>query len=166
MTKPMDPGVSVADLREHLAYDPVSGSFTWRTSRHGKRWPAGRPAGYVRKGYLAIKLFQVKILAHRIAWALMHDEWPMHEIDHKDGNGLNNKWVNLRAATHSQNAMNSKPKSWHLKGVGVNKYGRWTAYICRDYHKKNLGTFATEREAHEVYVAAAAKLHGEWARSK
>lgn len=160
--------LSAEDIREHIAYDPVEGTFTWRTFRHGLRWPAGRPAGYVRKGYLAIKLFQVKVLAHRMAWTYMTGEWPETLVDHWDNDPLNNRWNNLRLATSSQNAMNysiGKRGPDRLKGTCWDSANEmWQAHICINRKQKNLGRYPTEREAHEAYKAAAVEQFGEWAR--
>lgn len=156
------------DIREHIEYDPDAGTFTWLKARHRGRWPANRPAGYVRGGYLAIKLRQVKVLAHRLAWVYMTGEWPEALVDHWDNDKLNNRWGNLRLATPSQNAMNSigKRGAARLKGASWDTTNeQWRASICIDGFQQNLGSYATEREAHEVYKAEAVKQFGEWART-
>lgn len=63
-------------------------------------------------------------------------------IDHKDRNPLNNQRDNLRPATHSQNAMNSKIRSCNNSGVTGVHYDEltqsWRASITTD-KKINLG---------------------------
>jgi hypothetical protein len=88
-------------------------------------------------------------------------------VDHRDRNGLNNcKW-NLRPATSSENARNSKMRVQNKSGFkGVHHHlGKvWLAQIT--YQGKNcyLGTYKTPEEAHAAYCAAAVRLHGEFAR--
>jgi hypothetical protein len=87
----------------------------------------------------------------------MTGKWPK-EIDHIDGDPLNNKWSNLREATRSQNNANKVGIAGGLKGASFHKAsGLWRADI-----KKGLGYFHTAQEAHEAYVVAAKKLHGEF----
>lgn len=85
--------------------------------------------------------------------------------DHKDDNGLNCRRDNLRVATRSQNAQNSRRPSHSLTGYkGVSKSKNQNLarpYMARIYVNKRrlfLGNFATAQEAHEAYKEAA-KLH-------
>ncbi len=160
--------LTAATVRANIQYDPVNGTFTWLTARHGARWPAGRPAGYTRSGYLVIKLQQIKVLGHRLAWVWMTGEWPETLVDHWDNDKLNNRWSNLRLASPSQNAMNSIGKRGpdRLKGTcwdTVNE--KWQAHICINRRQQNLGRYDTEQEAHEAYKKAAVEQFGDWMRS-
>lgn len=91
------------------------------------------------------------------------------EVDHIDGNGLNNRKSNLRQATASENRRNqrlSKANSSGLKGVSWNKRESvWEAYIRVDGKKKSLGSFSNVDEAHAAYCRAAERFHGEFARN-
>jgi hypothetical protein len=92
------------------------------------------------------------------------------EIDHHNGDGLDNRRNNLRVCTHSQNIMNS-PKSIRLKGTTSKYKGvcwatrerKWVAHIRKDYVLKYLGRFDDEVEAAKAYNIAAKSLHGEYA---
>lgn len=92
------------------------------------------------------------------------------EIDHRDGNGLNNCKSNLRLATRSENMQNSRvPKNnrYGVKGVCFlpNRYGKkWKAAICANNRAITLGHFHTKEEAAKAYNEAAKKYHGEFAR--
>lgn len=86
------------------------------------------------------------------------------EIDHRDGNKLNNQKHNLRWATKSQNAVNWKRENRYGRGVSKDEQtGRFRAAIFRSKKNVSLGTFATAQEAREAYDAAALKQHGSFA---
>lgn len=79
-----------------------------------------------------------------------------------------NRLANLRLATHKQNMWNS-PRRKHsrqpYKGVRKDtRNNRWTARISADGKIHFLGSYATAEHAHSAYMAAARRLHGEFAR--
>src|ERR1035437_5724966 len=93
-------------LKELLHYDPETGLFTWKNTRHNAV-KIGAIAGYWRKdGYVGIYVLGHHYLAHRIAWLYMTCEWPEFEIDHENRKYSDNRWKNLREATHLQNMHN------------------------------------------------------------
>jgi hypothetical protein len=90
-------------------------------------------------------------------------------IDHRDGNGLNNRRNNLRIATTAGNAQNCRkqvrPTSSRFKGVSWSKkYGRWVVFVCSNNRNKFFGNFDDEVEAGKAYDEAALRLFGEFAR--
>ena len=90
-------------------------------------------------------------------------------IDHRDGNGLNNRKQNLRVATCRTNGFNRRKNTTsrsRFKGVSPGSRGRWRAYIrSASGSDLYLGTFPTEEEAAVVWDAAARVEHGEFART-
>ncbi len=88
------------------------------------------------------------------------------DIDHIDGNGLNNQRSNLRWATRSQNRANArKPRNSaaRFKGVSfIKRLGKFQASIGKP--KRYLGVFTSEEDAARAYDAAANTLYGEFAR--
>jgi len=87
------------------------------------------------------------------------------EIDHVDGDKLNNTRQNLRVCTRAQNACNM-PKSRgtsRYKGVSPSGRGDWRAQIHAGGHQIYLGRFATQEEAALAYNRAATRLFGEFA---
>jgi AP2 domain/HNH endonuclease len=89
-------------------------------------------------------------------------------VDHIDGDGLNNRRCNLRAATRSQNMHNQRVRRDNasgFKGVHLDKRtSMWTAQIASGGKRKRLGSYGSPEEAHAAYVLASARLHGEFGR--
>jgi hypothetical protein len=84
-------------------------------------------------------------------------------VDHTDGDGLNSRRSNLRQATRSQNAANSRPyarRRSQYKGLRQERNGSWTARVQR----RHVGTFKTEEAAARAYDIEAARTFGEFAR--
>ena len=91
------------------------------------------------------------------------------QVDHRDGNGLNNRLSNLRMATNAQNQRNCKRKASNKSGAkGVSWCKRsnlWRAQIWINNSSVTLGYFDTIEEGAEVYKTASAKHYGEFART-
>lgn len=91
------------------------------------------------------------------------------EVDHRNGNGLDNQRLNLRLATGSQNQRHrirpTRPKmASSFKGVSWEaQWKRWRARILVDGKRIHLGTFRSEIEAAKTYDAAALRHFGEFA---
>ena len=150
-----------ARLRELLHYDRDTGEFRW-WRRVGDEVQLGEKAGY-----LEIRIDGRAYQAHQLAWRYKTGRWCRPLIDHRDGDGTNNRWTNLRQATPSQNTANSRRPRHNTsgyKGVSLRTSGRWRAVVCNKGRLISLGTFATPEAAHAAYAATARKLFGEFAR--
>jgi len=90
-------------------------------------------------------------------------------VDHKNGDGLDNRRSNLRIATRQQNQFNSGPtKKGASKFKGVYwspPHKKWRAQITLSGVKKHLGLFVNEVDAAVAYEAVAKKHHGKFFRS-
>jgi len=93
------------------------------------------------------------------------------EVDHINGNTLDNRKSNLRICTHLENIRNSKKRinsKTSFKGItrAHSKSERWCANICVNGKNMHLGTYSTKEKAHEAYSVAALIMFGEYARTK
>lgn len=90
------------------------------------------------------------------------------ELDHIDGDGLNNQLSNLRPATRAQNCVAKRSKvPWATSkywGVSWNKNSnKWTASIGINNKAVRIGSFVVEEDAARAYDAVAREVHGEFA---
>ena len=84
------------------------------------------------------------------------------EVDHINGNELDNRKINLRLATRQQNQFNQKPRSLSgYKGVYLRKSDqKWVVYVKRKF----IGSYKEKIEAAKHYNIVASQLYGEFAR--
>jgi hypothetical protein len=90
-------------------YDPNTGLLFWKV-KAAKKTHIGACACTEHKRAVYTTYYKVtynyrNYLAHRIVWLMLFGELP-ESIDHKDGNGLNNREDNLRKATKAENQWN------------------------------------------------------------
>lgn len=159
--------ISAEKVRRLLDYDPTTGVFRWRVSRGQLK--AGSIAGaFDSFGHRQIRINRRKYLAHRLAWLYVTGAWPDGDLDHEDLDPANNRFANLRLATPAQNQHNralQKNNTSGFKGVSFRRRtGNWSAYIGINWKKQHLGCFSSPEAAHEAYVKASRKLHGNYGR--
>ncbi|RLQ87082.1 HNH endonuclease signature motif containing protein [Notoacmeibacter ruber] len=155
--------LTVERLRQVLRYDPDTGIFTW-LGHGGYR---GKPAGTAKSdGYKQIFIDFVPHRAARLAWLYMTGNHPPSGkiVDHRDGNRSNDRWKNLRLATHADNARNRRPKNRNLPCCGVYRNGsRWTAEIEADGQRHKLGSFRCVEDAVTARCKAEHHFFGDFA---
>ena len=104
------------------------------------------------------------VLLHRV---ILNNPVGM-EIDHINGDGLDNRRKNLRIVSHQQNLFNrrsNKNSSSVYRGVSWSKSNnKWHAFIQKNGVLFHLGHYSSEREAAMVYNKKAKELFGEFAR--
>ena len=137
--KPLPP---LEELQKVLSYHPETGVFVWviRTSR---RTPAGSIAGSIDStGYNRIPFRGRNWVAHRFAWLFVTGEDPGdYTIDHINRDRADNRFENLRLATHKQQNGNQGLKSNNTSGFrGVcwsEEQKKWAARLqskdCRKF---------------------------------
>jgi len=135
--------ISQSRIRELLDYDEESGVFTWLLRRGGIK--AGSIAGHKHKhGYVEIKIDGNIYQAHRIAWLLTYGD-ECEFIDHINHNRADNRLVNLRSVSRSDNARNKSKYNSNTSGVTGVVWNatkkRWIAQIGIDGEVIHLGTF-------------------------
>ena len=158
-----------AELKSRLHYNPDTGKFSWRycadRSAAWNRRYAGKQAGTLMRDrgqkvfYVLINISGKVRRAHRLAWFYVHGEWPDGQIDHINGDGIDNRIANLRVATPSINAFNRRGlEERNTSGhTGVNWYRRylkWRAFIKHNGKFKNLGYFDSLEDAVTARKAA------------
>jgi hypothetical protein len=90
------------------------------------------------------------------------------DVDHRNGDSLDNRRANIRLATTAQNCQNVRRNSRNTSGFkGVSwsaRHRKWIAKIKACGRQRFLGLFDRAGDAHAAYCAAAVELHGEFAR--
>lgn len=121
-----------------LLYDPQFESLLAANS-----WQV-HPSGYVQTVNREFgRVFGRKL--HRLIWQAAHGDCP-RILDHINGNRLDNRLCNLRAATASLNSRNRQ------SGGVRRKDGMWDASITVDFRGYHLGRFPTQEEATRYYA--------------
>lgn len=152
-------------LTEVLDYDPVTGIFTWKLAI-GRRVRRGAVAGSFTNDYIRIVIDGKKYRANRLAWFYVKGEWPVEMIDHENGNTIDNRIDNLRAATRSQNNHNrrlNQNSTTGIKGVIYSeKTGQYTARVMRNKIEHRRGPFDSLSEATTAVKLLRESLHGDF----
>lgn len=136
-----------------------------KLSKH--KWQAVKSTGGRDRFYVTRSItINGKRQAVRMHRSIMNAPQGM-DVDHIDGNVLNNTRKNLRICTHSQNLMNrgvDGNNTSGFKGVSFNKQtNRWRARIKINGSTKHLGYFSTAIEAYKAYCDACVNHHAEYA---
>ena len=163
--------MTLEEAYEFFTYDPETGELRNRIKRH-YRALAGELAGVVHKGhgYIVVKVRQKGYLAHRIVWLMQTGEWPESDIDHKDLDRSNNRWVNLRLALGGGNCQNRAIQCNNTSGVKnvsfdkSRKSNPWIVTIGKDWKRIKRG-FPTKEQAVDYANSMRPLIHGEFERS-
>lgn len=162
------------ELRQLLRYEPETGKLFWLP--RGVEWfPEGerrnnacaiwnsRFAGKealaaLSNGYKHGAILGQNYPAHRVCWSIFYGEHPSLLIDHINGDKVDNRIINLREVTNSENAKNSKMHVGNKSGrTGVFRdeaRNIWIAYIMSEGVRRHLGNFTEFSRAVEARSAA------------
>ena len=152
-------------LRELLSYDKRTGEFVWISGPRPNR--IGTVAGGITTGgYMRLMVDGQRYQLHRLAWLHATGKWPKSEIDHINGNKLDNRKNNLRFCNNNENRLNIlkyKSNTSGHKGVFWHKQGKKYMSRIRHNHKMiYLGLFKTAKQASKAYKKEAKKLQKEF----
>lgn len=134
-----------------LRYDRTTGLFFWRSK--SVKNPVGVKAG-ARRDKIQINIQGKAYYAHRLAWFYVYKKWPKNQIDHINGNSLDNRIKNLRDLTTRENCSNKRVhRNGKLVGCYFDKWsGRWKAQIQVNGKIHHIGRYNTEKQAHAAYL--------------
>ena len=132
------------ELKESLNYSKETGVFSWL--KNSEKTSQVNSAGYLanlssRKecNYRIICLKGKNYLAHRLAFLYVLGSFPTDFVDHINHDGSDNRWINLRDATRTENNRNTRKhhdnKSgicgvWLDRKIWVAKIGIGSKQIC------------------------------------
>lgn len=157
-------------VRRALDYDAISGVLRWKWREDvgvaaNERF-AGRRAGTQSKEYRVVRLNGFQYLEHILAWLWVTGKFPAIQIDHRNLDGFDNRWSNLREATQSQNNANRPKCTGWSPWKGVHQRGRrWRAHITANRKTRYIGTFDCPAAAHFSYIIEANREFGEFSRA-
>jgi len=143
-------------LKEILDYNTLTGAFTWKIYKSSNSYK-GKIAGSVHtavdgKRYNKIQIDKKIYAAHRLAFLYMFSEFPSHQVDHINGDGTDNRWINLRLVTHLENCRNTRIRINNISGYhGIHFNGNsWVVRINVNGVRKYLGCFSNKNKAVKI----------------
>lgn len=157
-------------LKQFLRYEPETGKLFWLghpkwTVQVSARLTGREAITAINKdGYFSGKVLGRTMLAHRVAWAIHHGEWPDGMIDHINGDRKDNRICNLKVTDRHGNGKNraSTRKASELpSGVSIDRRCKsrpYRAMIKIDGKRIHLGMHETPDQANSAYLKAAAQL--------
>lgn len=159
--------LDIETIRQLLAYNPVTGSLTWKErsvdwfvggmfkpESNQKKWNtrhAGKEFGCLSKtGYLKGIILYRHYRAHRVCFAIYYGYWP-NQIDHINGVKTDNRISNIRSVNSLENNRNLSMSKRNTSGcVGVHwskSSSRWVAAIKIKGRNVSLGSFDNIEDA-------------------
>jgi hypothetical protein len=155
--------IEIERLRILVELSP-DGTLKWKQGAQGRRMhkPAFSTQVGPGKNYLGGMADGVKLLAHRVVWALTYGEWPSGWVDHINGDTFDNRPENLRIAEPGLSNHNRRYADTAGGYIGVTFLkGKFVAQIQHNKKHHYLGRFESAEEAAKVRDAKAKELYGE-----
>lgn len=159
----------VSSVRAAFSYDAESGVITRNFNAHCRNGYAGSIAGSISQGYREIRHRGMRFRGTHLIWLIVHGRYPACIIDHINGVTSDDRLLNLREASISENAANSRRHIDRINNLPKGVYAcpgnkPFMAAICINRKKKTLGYFDTPQEAADAYQRAAISHFGEFAK--
>lgn len=159
-------------LKTRLTVDVESGRAYWIDATKHHAPLNGKEAGSIRAGninnkhYWHIKIDGTPFKRSHIVFLFATGQWPKEQIDHINGNSLDDRITNLREATQLQNSWNHKTRA-KKEGtpMGIRKIpsGKYQARIACNKKQYTIGVFAELCDAVSAYQSKRKELFGEYA---
>lgn len=153
-------------LVDDADYEAVA-AFVWHAIKARNTWYASRQIPHPEGGFRPDPRYK---LGHpkQIAVSMHAFLTGNSRTDHIDGDGLNNRRINLRPATRSENGANVKLRSDNTsgwKGIVLDKRdGSWRCRISVQGVRVHGGCFRSKKAAAARYNQLALDYHGQFAR--
>jgi hypothetical protein len=148
-------------------FEYKDGSLYWKKTIASRAKKGNKAGSLYDTGYLMVGIKGKYYAVHRIIFMMQNGYLPI-EVDHIDGNKLNNKIENLRPATVAQNAQNRKLVKTNTSGVKNVSWSKvrnkWVVSILCNNSKNYIGAFDDLELADLVAQEARNKYHGSYAR--
>ena len=142
-------------IKNNYTYDREKGQVF--NNRLGQRLLKPDNHGYLRLNVPVPPKYR-RLAMHHLVWFFEYGVWPTSQLDHIDGNKVNNHFTNLRLVTMRENVrfyQKSKKTSSKYHGVSWSNCRKmWAAYIHMNKRDKFLGRFECELEAARAYDKA------------
>ena len=156
-------GITAQRLHELLRYDPITGFLHWKTRRNQialEGSVAGHRHSSRGKIYFRVRVDKQLVMAHHLVWLMVYGEWASDQIDHINGDGLDNRVENLRCVPQGENNKNADLRTDNktgVSGVTVSRAGSFVASISIDGKFTHLGTFKRVEDAAQARQEAMEK---------
>jgi len=163
---------SLEYLKTRISVDVEAGLVYWvdATKHHaplnGKEAGSPRNSSHNSKHYWHVKVDSTPIKRSHLVFLFSHGRWPSLQIDHINGNSLDDRIGNLREATATQNAWNHKTRRKGAQtpmGVRVTHNGKYQARIAVNKKQIAIGTFDTPDLASQAYQQKRKEFFNEYA---
>lgn len=164
------PPLSLESIASRLSVDLLAGKCFWKDPTKHHMNLLGKEAGNARKNrhggfYWVIKLSGIPYKRAQIILMVKTGKWPAQMVDHENGDSLDDRALNLRHATGTQNAWNHRTrakKSPLPMGVREVKSGRFEARIACEKKSFTIGLFDTPQAASAAYINKRKELFNEY----
>jgi len=159
-------------VKAALSYNSETGLFRWIEPRRGRVFMS--VAGHIDSstGYRRVVLDDRSYYAAKLAWLYSFGEYPECVVDHINRVKDDDRLINLRLATQSQNMANSVMFTHNTSGTkgvyfyesrAVKGWAPWWAYINKEGKRISLGYFNSKKVAAMARQEAELELFGEFA---
>lgn len=157
--------LTAVEAKELFQYDPITAKLYWATDRGPAK--KGAEAGSLHsEGYRVVCVNRKRYYAHRIIWLISTGAFPAEglDIDHINGDRLDNRLCNLRTVTRSENNQNMKrgrtgKTSSQIGVCWMKRDQKWSASIKANGRRLSLGYYVDEQDAIAAYLLAKGEHH-------